>query len=521
MMFENIFNLGMWFEQVTIAHGNRTALHFPYDKAFTYNDLNRQANSIAIVLADAGLKYEQVLAISGEKRIETYATIIACLKLGLTYCVLDPDSPKIRLEKILQRCEASALVCSGPIAKKWFPIAGLPELHCLLVENFIDLPATDPGVVAALNRKVTANTPAYIMFTSGSTGFPKGAVMTHQNVMNFIDWSRAEFGISENDVLTNVNPLYFDNYVFDVYASLFNGAALISYGKSIIMDTGRFVASLESCGCTIWFSVPSMLIYLQVLRIFTPSRFQNFRKVIFGGEGFPKAKLKILFDLYNHRLDLVNVYGPTECTCICSAHTIVSEDFENLQGYPQLGYLIQNFNYLILDEDLKPVPKGQRGELCLRGPNVGLGYYNDPERTAEAFIQNPLNNAYSDIIYRTGDLVSLGADQRLYIHGRADNQIKHMGYRIELEEVETALSRLNYVNQAVVVHKRSHTSNLIAIIEARGCENVEGIRDDLRKYLPDYMIPNKVHLVSEIPKNKNGKVDRALLKQEFASGEWV
>lgn len=345
--------------------------------------------------------------------------------------------------------------------------------------------------------------------------------MTHHNVMNFIDWSRAEFGISENDVLTNVNPLYFDNSIFDLYASLFNGAVLVPFEKSIIMDIGRFVASLESCGCTIWFSVPSMLIYLQVLRVFTPSRFLNFRKMIFGGEGYPKAKLKNLFDLYSHRLDLVNVYGPTECTCICSAHTIIAEDFDNIKGYPQLGYLIPNFSYLILDEGLKPVADGQPGELCLRGPNVGLGYYNDAARTAEAFIQNPLNCAYHEVIYRTGDLVRSGVDGRLFIHGRADNQVKHMGYRIELEEIETALSQLEYVNQAVVVHKRNHNSRLIAIVEAQGCGDADGVRDDLRKHLPDYMIPNQVHLVLAIPKNKNGKVDRALLKQEFASVEKV
>jgi D-alanine--poly(phosphoribitol) ligase subunit 1 len=388
-----------------------------------------------------------------------------------------------------------------------------------LVENLKDLPAADSKVIAGLNRWVTASTPAYIMFTSGSTGFPKGAVMTHQNLMNFIDWARVEFGISENDVLTNVNPLYFDNSVFDVYASLFNGAALVPYDKSIIMDTGRFVASIESCGCTLWFSVPSMLIYLQKLRVFTPMRFKNFRKVIFGGEGYPKAKLKILFDLYNHRLDLVNVYGPTECTCICSAHTIVAEDFEDMQGYPRLGYLIPNFDYLILDEELKPVLIGQPGELCLRGPNVGLGYYNDTERTAEAFIQNPLNQAYRDVIYRTGDLVSLGVDQQLYIHGRADNQVKHMGYRIELEEIETALSRLKYVNQAVVVHKRNNNSRLIAVVESSVGDNGTKITDDLRKHLPDYMVPNEVRLVSSIPKNQNGKVDRAFLKQKYASEE--
>lgn len=155
-MSEQIFNLGMRYDQIIRDHGSRTALHFPDDTTFTYNDLNRQANSIAIVFTEAGLKQEQVLAIAGEKRFETYATILACLKLGITYCVLDPDSPKIRLEKILQRCKPAALVCSLPIEEKWFPIDGLTGLCCFSVEKFIDLPEADFRVIAALTRRVTA-----------------------------------------------------------------------------------------------------------------------------------------------------------------------------------------------------------------------------------------------------------------------------------------------------------------------------------------------------------------------------
>src|SRR5262249_50269049 len=148
-----------------------------------------------------------------------------------------------------------------------------------------------------------------------------------------------------------------------------------------------------------------------------------------------------------------NVYGPTECTCICSCYKLSDGDFEDLQGLPPLGQMAKNFGFLILDAEGRPVPDGQTGELCLLGPNVGRGYYNDPERTAASFVQNPLNVSFSEMMYKTGDLVKLvPIDGKIYIQGRKDNQIKHMGYRIELEEIEAALHCLDYVSEAVVLH---------------------------------------------------------------------
>jgi D-alanine--poly(phosphoribitol) ligase subunit 1 len=280
------------------------------------------------------------------------------------------------------------------------------------------------------------------MFTSGSTGFPKGAVMTHANVANLIDWSRETFSITTDDVLTNVNPLYFDNSVFDFYSALFNGATLTPFSKEETSDPKLLVEKVDAATCTLWFSVPSLLMFLQTMRATDGKHLRSIRRFVFGGEGYPKAKLKSLFDTYANTSEFFNVYGPTECTCICSSYRVTQSDFDDLQGLPPLGHIAANFDYLIVD-----------GELCLLGPNVGLGYYNDPERTAQSFVQNPMNDKFIDIMYRTGDLVRLNpADGKLYIEGRKDNQIKHMGYRIELEEIEAALHCLDYVSEAAVLH---------------------------------------------------------------------
>lgn len=515
-------NLGLQFAWIAGQHAKRPALRFGPDAEVSYSELQLQSDAWALALHEMGLGKGQVLAIAGDKTAETFAVLIAALKLGVTYCILDPETPTERLRRILERCR--------PVA-----VHGSPEF---LVQNaeledelgYVPLQAgASPWEgdaewvrrrVDVLTRKVTGNTPAYIMFTSGSTGFPKGAVMTHANVLNFIAWSLNEYDQTPEDVFTNVNPLYFDNSVFDIYSSLFTGATLVPVDKQTIRDPGRFVDLLETTGCTIWFSVPSLLMYLQTLKVFTPNRFEQFRVISFGGEGFPKAKLKNLWDLYHQRIDFVNVYGPTECTCICSAHHLSSADFEDLKGYPTLGTLIPDFEYLILDEDLAAVAPGETGELCLRGPNVGLGYYNDPERTAAAFVPVPGVNAFGERLYRTGDLVHEGVDGKLYIHGRADNQVKHMGYRIELEEIENALCRLDYVNQAVVMQNNGvRTSQLVAVLAADEEHEPLQVQSDLRQHLPEYMIPGRISFVAAIPKNKNGKIDRAGLKARLITSD--
>jgi len=241
--------------------------------------------------------------------------------------------------------------------------------------------------------------------------------------------------------------------------------------------------------------------------------FATVRSIVFGGEGFPKSELSKLHALYGARTRLVNVYGPTECTCICSAYDISAHDLTG-EGLPPLGKIADNFSYLILDDD-KPVAPGNAGELCLLGPQVGLGYYNDRERTDATFVQNPLAPTLPQRMYRTGDLVR---EERGLLHfvGRKDNQIKHMGYRIELEEIEAALSRIGSVIQAAVVYKRvrdgfGHIVAYVATGEAAIDE--ARLRTDLATLLPPYMIPNRFTILRELPKNANGKIDRVRLKE--------
>jgi D-alanine--poly(phosphoribitol) ligase subunit 1 len=502
-MYMYEYNLAIRFEAVVSQYGDRTALWFSKDEQVSYAELNQLANRTARLLAQRGLVKTDVVSISGQKSVPTFASMLACLKLGCPYVMLDPDSPAERLRKILSTCRPSLLLAEPDLINR------LAEAASDLAIEFVDKNSLALADLASDNlletRSVTGSDAAYIMFTSGSTGFPKGAVMTHANVLNLIAWSQQTFSITIDDTLTNVNPLYFDNSVFDFYAALFSGARLLPVSKEETSDPKLLVEKVDEGKATLWFSVPSLLIFLQTMRATDGKHLRSIRRFIFGGEGYPKAKLKQLFDTYTPASEFFNVYGPTECTCICSSYRLTEDDFSDLQGLPPLGHIAANFDYLIID-----------GELCLLGPNVGRGYYNDPERTAQSFVQNPTHDKFIDIMYRTGDLVRLNdADGKLYIEGRKDNQIKHMGYRIELEEIEAALYCLNYVSEAAVLHTNSNGLSRIVAIVAGDFDN-EQIRCDLKQIVPNYMVPSVFHREKMLPKNPNGKVDRRQLAERYA-----
>jgi D-alanine--poly(phosphoribitol) ligase subunit 1 len=513
------YNLGLRFERVANQRTRQIAIWFDRRDSATYEELNRAANQIARLLIEHGVRASDVVCLSGEKSLYAFASMIACLKLGAIYSILDAESPGERLRKILSRCRPKVLLAEQGLLKRIEKLTGdlgiatiakdAEQLSCA-IEKFeeVNLPQT---------RSVTGANPAYIMFTSGSTGFPKGAVMTHANVLNLIDWSRETFRITHDDILTNVNPLYFDNSVFDFYSALFAGARLVPFSKAEVKDPKLLVEKIAAAGCTLWFSVPSLLIFLQTMKAADGKHLKSICRFIFGGEGYPKAKLKELFDAYSDSAEFFNVYGPTECTCICSSYKISARDFDDLQGLPPLGYIADNFDFLILDEKGRAVAPGESGELCLLGSNVGKGYYNDGERTALGFVQNPGNDKFSEVMYKTGDLVRFDtADGKLYIQGRKDNQIKHMGYRIELEEIEAALYCLDYISEAAVLHTSVNGfSRILAIVSAREVFDADRIRLDLKQFIPDYMIPAAVYHEEMLPKNANGKVDRMQLAKKY------
>ncbi len=515
-MYSN--NLIIAFEEVVGKYNNLPALKFDSDTEITYHELNDLANRIARLLFDRGVGYEDVVCIAGDKLVQTYASMIACLKIGAIYTILDPDSPVERLRKIISTCQPKLILARSQL---------IDSLEETCEETGIIFLCNDETILeetvkfskenVTIPSQITGENPAYIMFTSGSTEFPKGAVMSHRNVLNLIEWSRNTFGFGPGEVLTNVNPLYFDNSVFDFYSSLFTGACLAPFDKETVTDPGSLIRRIDAIGCTSWFSVPSMLIYLDTMKAFRLDNFKSIKRFIFGGEGYPTSKLKSLYDSYGDRAEIYNVYGPTECTCICSCYKISDSDFDDVRGLPPLGEIISYFSYDIINKDGLKVADGLPGELCLSGPNVGKGYYNDTERTELSFVQRVGSSSHQEMMYKTGDLVRFEkADGNLYFLGRLDNQIKHMGYRIELEEIETALSSLEYVYQSAVIHGNSNgLSRIIGVVSGNGTLNEKRLRNDLKKIIPEYMIPAEFRFEESLPKNANGKVDRLKLKDKY------
>lgn len=501
------YNLGLKFYDIVDKNPDKIVIKYPDNKSYSYLELNQISDSYAnYFITNHNIKKGDVVCICNDKSINAFAAMIACLKVGVIYTNIDFNSPVSRLEKILKRCNPKLILIDINIE---FSFSNQRFNYI----NLEDIPSTSDNTlnIKEFSKSVTGSNPAYIMFTSGSTGFPKGAVITHQNLLNFINWGKDEYSVSNDDIFTNVNPIYFDNSVFDFYVSIFNNACLVPFNNEQVKNTFELVKSVDECGCTSWFSVPSLLIYLLTTKAITNESFKYLKRIIFGGEGFPKPKLKILFNYFGKRINLYNVYGPTECTCICSSYLISEKDFQNLDELAPLGKLSPNFDYIILNSE------NNIGELCLTGPNVGSGYYNDKERTNSSFMQSPDNKNYNEIIYKTGDLVEIKNDGYLYFRGRADNQIKHMGYRIELEEIEFAINTISQVKEVCVIYKRINDlgGEIRAIVAVNSNISDKEILNNIKSKLPDYMIPKKIIVVDSLPKNQNGKIDRVIIKEKY------
>lgn len=507
------YNIAMTFCGIAARFATRPALKMIDGRTVSYAELNTASNRAAHLLMRRGVGRRSVVAILNNKNLDDYAAIIACLKLGAAYVNLDESNPAERLARILSTCRPKLVVglSPGDAAQSAASTVGaeIADWAEPSVRNTLDKGDASPP---PFMDRITGADPAYIMYTSGSTGIPKGAAITHANVLNFANWAAKRFEILPEDVLTNVNPMYFDNSVFDLYGSLLNGAAMAPIPRATAADARACIAAVETAGCTVWFSVPSLLIYLMTMKVMEPRRLPAIKSFIFGGEGFPKPELRKLHALYGHRARLINVYGPTECTCICSAHDVTQADLDEPDNLVTLGQIAENFDALVLNDDGEQVPAGGVGELCLAGPQVCLGYYNDPERTALAFRSNPCNPMWAERTYFTGDLVRLGSEgSRLSFVGRKDNQIKQMGYRIELEEIEAALYQVKDINQAAVVHKTNRSGRKHIVAYVSGGPEVDDIRRAIQIVLPNYMMPQRIIQLAALPHNANGKIDRRAL----------
>jgi D-alanine--poly(phosphoribitol) ligase subunit 1 len=512
------YNLGQLFHTIASDRKEHSALLFVDGETCSYSELERLSNTIAAVLLTLGVGRNDVVAILNNKSRVSYSIMVACLKLGVIYTNLDPKSPIARFNKMMKLCDPRVLFFYGGCEE----LAEAAASACSTLKTidygsaeFAESIASRENTLPGARHEVPANTPAYLMFTSGSTGFPKGVVITHANLLNFIAWSRTTYGTTCDDVFTNINPMHFDNSVFDFYSSIFTGAALIPVGEELTRNPRKMLDALNPLHPTIWFSVPSMLVYVLNMRALRETDMPSLRIVTFGGEGFPKNQLRVLWSKWGHRIAFINVYGPTECTCICSSYRVTPDDLVNDDLLP-LGPIAPNFYGLVMNGNAEAMPDGEIGELCIGGPNVGLGYYNNREKTMEAFVQNPFIATHAERIYKSGDLVRYDKKKNLFFFcGRKDNQIKRMGYRIELEEIEAALNSLAYITESAVIYLNTERvkEKIIACLCAEAF-NEEQVSSDLNRMLPAYMMPNTYVRYAQLPKNQNGKIDRLKLKEE-------
>ncbi len=494
-------NLWEAFEAVASSTPLADALVFP-DRTLDFASLLRDAERCAAWLSAQGIRPGDVVAIQLPKRCETYPLWLACLRQGAPYVFIDPRNPVQRTERILDRVQPALLVTEleqpNPHGMSVvLPTAGEQDwLETLPAAAAAPAPARVQGVDAA-----------YIMFTSGSTGEPKGAVIHHRGVMNLMQWGRTHVCAPRGGRFSNINPLHFDNSVFDLYCGLMNGAALVPVETAGASNPLTWVKRLREGRASVVFAVPTLFLTLEQLRLLTPASLPDVDVFLFGGEGFPIEALRAFHARFSGRSRLINVYGPTETSCICASLEIDAAQLDAAgSGLASLGRLHADFDHLILDDSGEPA---DCGELWLGGTGVGLGYFANREETERRFCQDPRQNKYRSIWYRTGDLVRQDGSGLLWFLGRDDNQVKIRGHRIELEEIELTVETMSGVSRAICVAANGADGpELRLAFAARHAIAVEDVRAFCAGRLPSYMQPVTVVQVGQLPQNANGKVDR-------------
>jgi D-alanine--poly(phosphoribitol) ligase subunit 1 len=323
-------------------------------------------------------------------------------------------------------------------------------------------------------------------------------------------WVRESVCDPQAERFSNINPLHFDNAVYDLYGGLLNGATLVPVETSTQPNPARWVRTLREGRASMIFAVPTLFQTLAQLNLLKPELLPDARIFMFGGEGFSVGALKDFYDSFRNQARLINVYGPTETSCICSSLEIDDAALtEAASSFPSIGRMHRDFDHAVLDPEGKSLAIGETGELWIGGTNVGLGYFNDPGQTEAKFRQDPRQSRFRSIWYRTGDLVREDDRGLLWFGGRVDNQVKIRGHRIELEELDLAVEAMAGVRRAIsVAIEGGNGPELRVAFVADGPVATEAVHIHCRKRLPPYMQPAMIRQVEALPQNANGKVDR-------------
>ncbi len=469
-------------------------------------EFRQESRSIAMAIAK-GQFFKKPIAIYVDKSIECLCSFMGVAYSGNMYTPIDTSLPLSKVESIFAVLNPAAIISTRNHLEKIKSIQGKSSVLCY--EDIVN-EQCDEILLRRISDSIIDTDALYILFTSGSTGVPKGVVVSHRSVISYANWVTEAFEINSDSVLGNQTPFFFSMSVLDIFATIKSAAKMCIIPKILFSFPIRLLEYIKDKGINTIYWVPSALCQVANLKALGTRDVSCIKKVLFAGEVMPTKQLNMWIRELPDTL-FANLFGPTEATDI-SNYYIVDRELSDDESVP-IGKACKNTDLFILDEDDNEIKDNNViGELCIRGITLAYGYYNNPKKTSEVFVQNPLNPCYSEIIYRTGDLVHINGYGELIYDGRKDFQIKHMGHRIELGEIETAASSFDGVDRACCVYDKS---NKEIVLFYCGCKNNEEVRERVKERVPLYMVPSRVIKLNSMPCNQNGKIDRNRLIEEM------
>lgn len=489
-----------YFEISTNEHPAKNAI-IDMTRKSTFSETMSHAKSIGSGLLSYGK--QRAIAVMIDKSCNCIDSMLGALYAGDYYVVIDVKSPKDRIESILHTLKNPVIISdenSADLAKDF-----KDKYTVLTYEDIITTKADEAALRCVRDEMIDLDI-AYILFTSGSTGAPKGTVINHRSLISYVDWVTEEFGFDENTVFGSQTPLYFSMSVTDFYSTIKCGCTYNIIPKTLFSFPINMVNYLNDNKINTIYWVPTALSILSNWKVFDVQKPVYLNTVLFAGEVMPTKQLNYWIKSLDG-VRFANLFGPTEATDICTFY-VVDREFSDTESLP-IGKHCDNCNVFILKEDGTEACVDEEGELFVRSSFVASGYYDNPEKTKSAFVQNPLNPYYPEIVYKTGDLVKMNDRGEILYISRIDFQIKRSGYRIELGEIEAAANGHDKIKGCACVYDKD-SEKILLFYEGKKSDK-DSVYDQVRNNVPVYMLPDEVIHIKELPKNANGKIDRIQL----------
>ncbi len=504
-------NLIEYFEDTAKKCAGKIAV-WDKDRSITFSGLEKYTKSLACKIVREGDFIKRPVAVYLPKSIESVYADLGIIYSGNFYMNLDVKTPVGRISNILELVKPAAVITNNQYEKNIKEI--LPEGVALINLDVVEWETEgyDGKVLSERLATLIDTDPLCIINTSGSTGTPKGVVLNHRSFFDFTEWALEEFHFTDEEVIGSLSPLVFDIYSYELCLLMSRGSTMVLIPDHLSAFPVTILKLLQEKKVSFIFWVPTIMVNIANMDLLNQMQLPDLRLCWFAGEVFPTKQ----FNYWHHKLPHVlfaNLYGPIEITLDCT-YFKVERELKDEEPIP-IGFPCRNTDILILDENNRRVTeKHTEGELCVRGTSLAMGYYNNPEKTAAAFVQNPLNTAYPETIYRTGDVVFINERNEIVFKGRKDSLVKHLGYRIELGEIEhVIINKLKLVKNGCIVYNFAK-KEITLFYEADQELTAGEFRLAIGQELPKYMIPTVFYHLKELRRNTNGKIDRLFYNKE-------